>query len=409
MSANVWRHNLRVVWASQFLAILGFSFAMPFAPFYFQDLGVTDPVRLRWWVAAFAAATPLTLMIASPLWGKLADRHGRKLMLLRANLGGALVVAGMGMVSAPWQLIALRLGQGLFTGTITAAQALVVGGSPGARRGYALGSLSAAVFSGTMTGAFAGGFFAHAFGNRGAFFASSAFMLAAAALVLFGARETLPLHSVPAVPPHAPPPAPGAGVAPILALIGLVAFTRQMDLPYVPLRVQEIHGGSEGAEIWSGALSAVGGLAGLLAGFLLGPQVDRRSAARMGLVCAALAAAGMLGQAFTPGFGGLFPSRLLLVFSAAGLEPVVLAQLTHRAPSARHGVVFGYASSARSIGWLAASAVAGVVAAQWNLQALFLLGAAAYVVVGLVMARMFAAARPAADAAAASARGEEWV
>ena len=90
-----WKKNLAVIWLSQFLSIMGFSFAMPFAPYYIQDLGVTDPVRLKLWISVFAAAAPLTLAVFSPVWGALADRYGRRIMLLRANFAGAVVVVAV--------------------------------------------------------------------------------------------------------------------------------------------------------------------------------------------------------------------------------------------------------------------------------------------------------------------------
>ena len=93
MKAQHWQRNLFYVWLSQFLSIMGFGFAMPFVPFYMQDLGVTDPVRLKIWVSIFAGATPLMIAISAPLWGRMADRYGRRLMLLRANFCAAVILS----------------------------------------------------------------------------------------------------------------------------------------------------------------------------------------------------------------------------------------------------------------------------------------------------------------------------
>ena len=73
-----WKQNLAVIWLSQFISIIGFNFALPFAPYFIQELGVTDPVKVKLWVAVFAAATPLSLAVFSPVWGILADRYGRR-------------------------------------------------------------------------------------------------------------------------------------------------------------------------------------------------------------------------------------------------------------------------------------------------------------------------------------------
>ena len=120
-----WKKNFIVVWFSQFLSIMGFAFAMPFAPFFMQELGVTEPAKLKMWVALFAAAAPVTLAILAPFWGLLADRYGRRIMLLRANFAAAIVVALMGTVHSAAALVGLRLFQGVFTGTVAAAQTMV--------------------------------------------------------------------------------------------------------------------------------------------------------------------------------------------------------------------------------------------------------------------------------------------
>jgi MFS family permease len=57
-----------------------------FAPFYLQDLGVTDPSNLRLWSGLFASAAGLSMALVTPFWGYLADRVGKKPMTLRASL-----------------------------------------------------------------------------------------------------------------------------------------------------------------------------------------------------------------------------------------------------------------------------------------------------------------------------------
>jgi len=92
-----WKTNLVVIWISQLLSIAGFFFALPFGPYYIQELGVHDPAKIKFWVALFGAGPPLSLAVFSPIWGTLADRYGRRLMLLRANLGGAIILSLMGI------------------------------------------------------------------------------------------------------------------------------------------------------------------------------------------------------------------------------------------------------------------------------------------------------------------------
>ena len=390
-----WKRNLAVVWASQFLSIMGFFFAMPFAPYFIQDLGVRDPVQLKLWVALFGAAAPLSLALCSPIWGALADRYGRRMMLLRANFGAALVLGLMGMARSVEVLVALRLCQGLLSGTVTAAQTLVLSGTPSHRNGAALGALSAAVYSGTMVGVFAGGLFAERFGYRHAFWASSALLLAAGLLVLFGSRENF-------VRPHLPPDAGGlppsaagpalSGAVPLLLLIVAMAFCRQFDNALFPLRVQQINGGIAGAAFWTGAVSAVASLAGFCSAPVFGWLADRFPPVRIGRISILGAGLFMIPQGLASGFGLLFPARFGMAFCGGGIEPVLQTWLARVTAPERRGAVFGWAATARSVGWAAAPLASGLVASGFGLRAIYFVGAALYLALLVLIGRV--AARP---------------
>lgn len=399
-----WRQNLAIVWLSQFLSIMGFSFAMPFAPYFIQELGVTDPVRLKLWVSLFAAATPLSLAIAQPIWGAAADRFGRRRMLIRANFAGLFVLGMMGTVHSVETLVVLRLLQGAFTGTITAAQTLVTANAPHERSGLALGALSAAVFSGTMAGAFLGGIFADAFGYRATFFAASALLLLAGLLVLFFATEDFhppTREEAPPIPPRMGWPGrgwPQLGPAlPILLLIAAMAGVRQFDMALVPLLVQEIHGSVEGASRWTGILFAVSSVGGLLAGPLLGQLADRIPPPRIARVCALWAGALMIPQGLAHGFLMLNAARFGMMFAAGGLDPVFQIWLAKITPRDRRGLVFGWSSTARSLGWMAAPLISGAFAAATSIRAIYLLNAVLFVLliplINFVVGKLASASR----------------
>jgi len=105
---ETWKRNLYVVWVAELLAIAGFSVAFPFLPYYVQELGVTRPGKWRCG-RDHHCAQAVTMAVFSPIWGSVADRYGRKLMIERATFGGAVVLTAMGFVQNVWQLAALRL------------------------------------------------------------------------------------------------------------------------------------------------------------------------------------------------------------------------------------------------------------------------------------------------------------
>jgi DHA1 family multidrug resistance protein-like MFS transporter len=383
-----WKRNLVVTWTSQFFSIMGFTFALPFAPFYFQSLGVTDPDRLKVWVAAFAAAAPLSLAVFQPLWGWMADRYGRRPMLLRANMGAAVFLCLMGAVHSPGMLLLVRTLQGVLTGTVTAAQTMVASQTPRKHNGFALGALSSGVFSGAMAGSALGGIFADAFGYRGAFFVASSLVLMAGLLVVFGTTENF-----------VPPPSRAerrrqgraTGIATlrpvlgVLLLVGFAAFVRRFDNAFIPLLVQEIHGGVEGASRWTGALFATTCLAGFLAGLSFGRLADRLDPVRIGMWVSLCGGACMLPVTLVYRFPPLFALRFLIAFCAAGLEPLFLTHMSRRTPADELGFAMGWAATARALGWAACPLLAGAAAFGLGIRGIFFVGAVLFAIMAGVI------------------------
>lgn len=387
-----WKRNLVFVWMAQFLSIMGFSFGIPFVPYFLQEELHVEPDKLAMWVALFAAATPLTLAIFSPIWGALADRMGRRPMLLRAYFGASVILTLMGAVTSPVWLIVLRLAQGVLTGTVTASQALVSAHTPNHRSGLALGSLNSAVFSGALTGAFVGGWTAELFGYRIAFYLSGFVMLISASLVLFGVRESFikPLSTERAGNIFAGIK-PSLGqlklALPILLLMTAVMFSRQFDASFVPLLVQQIHGKIEGAALRTGMLFALCGLAGVFSGISLGWLADRVSPGRIGKWSAFFAGLMMLPQAFVGSMGLLFPIRFGMIFAAGGLDPVLQIWLCKMTPAQSRGLIFGWSATARAVGWVFAPLAGGFVAGSLGIRYIFIIGPLFYFILIFLISR----------------------
>src|SRR5215213_1048917 len=184
-----WNVTLYAVWAGELLALVGFSSRVPFLPFYLGDLGVSDVSGQALWSGAINAAGAAAMAITAPIWGLIADRYGRKPMLLRGLFGGAFVVALMGLASTPWQLLGLRVLEGALTGTVAAATALVATSAPRRRLGYALGMVQTAVFAGASAGPLFGGLAYDRIGPRATFELAAAMLFSGGVIVTFFAHE----------------------------------------------------------------------------------------------------------------------------------------------------------------------------------------------------------------------------
>ena len=373
-----WRRTLWIVWFSQFLAIMGFSLCLPFAPYYIQHLGVRGDTAVKFWSALSLSVMAGSSAVVAPVWGLLADRYGRKLMLLRANFSAVLILSLMAWVPNVQTFIVLRGLQGFFTGTITAAMTLVACVTPAARQGTALGTLSTAVFSGATMGAFVGGLLAEGIGYRNTFLCAGGMLLVSALLVLFWVQEEFrpaPHPDTAAEPASwkARLVALGPG-APILILIFLMAVARQFDGPILPLLVQELHGGLKGAARWSGAVAGAAGVGAMLAGLVMGRLTDRVPPAALGRLTAVGAGAFMLAIAVAPNLPVLLPIRCGMTFCAGGIEPVFNVWLARATPESRRGTMFGWAVTAKCLGWVVTPLFSATVAVHYGNRAVYLVG-----------------------------------
>ena len=150
-----WKQNLVVIWLSQFLAMVGFGSCMPFIPLLLKENLHIDDESLRGvYVSIYYLAAMVSLCIATAVWGMLADRFGRKLMLLRASYAAALFYPLLALAPNFWVLATIHFVCSFFSGTVNLAQTLLIATTPSEKHGFALGLLSTATSSGNMLGGY---------------------------------------------------------------------------------------------------------------------------------------------------------------------------------------------------------------------------------------------------------------
>src|SRR3989475_12403297 len=219
-----WQGNVWALALIVFPAFVGFQFFSPFLPLYVQELGVTDPARVAIWSGVLLAVTPSVAAVLAPVWGILADRVGRKLMMVRSLAGFIVTIAAMGLVTSVPQLLVARLVQGIFAGFSVMAMALASVSCPRDKVPVAVGRVQAAQLLSAAVGPAAGGYVASHFGIRYAFFVTAG-MCAPALIAPLGLfREIAPRRAPqrPAPPFRMrdvirPPHFPGGGARLLIA------------------------------------------------------------------------------------------------------------------------------------------------------------------------------------------------
>jgi DHA1 family multidrug resistance protein-like MFS transporter len=388
-----WRRNLYVIWLAELVAIAGFSVALPFMPFYVQELGVTDPAQVKLWSGMLISAQAVTMAAVAPLWGALADRYGRKLMVERAMFGGVLVLGAMGFAQTAPQLLLLRALQGCITGTVPAATTLVASSIPRERTGSAMGFLQMAIWTGASAGPLIGGLIADAFGYRVAFWVTAGLLLVAG----------LGVHSL--VHEHFEPTTNNPGrreslrdglmlvlrSKPLLVAFAVELFIRlgfRVTGPVLPLFIQTLVEDQTRVASVTGLASGISAAFGALAAVLLGRISDHVGHRRLLLICG-LASAGF----YLPYVLAMSPAHVMLLQGLTGaaigaMLALLSATLANLAPQGRQGAVYGIDTSVVS----AANAIAPMIGAGlavWaGLRATFVLTAGIFLVVALLVARL---------------------
>jgi DHA1 family multidrug resistance protein-like MFS transporter len=411
-----WQRTLCVMAGAQTFSILGFSFVIPFLPLYVQQLGIHTPTRVTLWAAALSACSAISMALTAPIWGVLADRYGRKLMVVRAAGSAALLIGLMGLVTNVWQLLALRILQGMFTGTVTASQALVSSQTPRDRLGFSLGVMQTAVFVGNSLGPLAGGLVVEVVGFRASFFVGAGLLLMCALLAGLFVHEE---------PRFAERPAEGARlhilggmrevlVAPaLLSMIGaifVVQFAVTQVYPILPQFVQILQGRAGHAAVATGLILAGAGAAGALSATVVGWFSDRVGH-RTILIGAAIAAACIsVPQFFVQATWQLGALRVCDGLALGAMLPSSSAILAGLVPAEKRGAAYGLASSANSFGVASGPLTTAAVVALSGIRTVFLVAAILLAAIALWVSTMVhlegktAAGMPAAQAGKARER-----
>ena len=394
-----WERTLYVISATQVAVLIGFSFSFPFLPLFIQELGVTDRSELALWTGLVIGLSGIAMAIVSPIWGVVADRFGRKTMLVRAVGAGAILSALQAAVTNVAQLAVIRLLQGVLTGTQTAGWMLIAGIAPKQRTGYAIGVLNTAIQVGNLAGPVIGGIAVASIGLRPAFIVG-AVVLAICAIVTILYAEDVPVTR------PAPTSATGGIVSDIVTPFGWPALRGVL---VIGTAVQIVGSGTVAltaiymqdlarpswltVELTIGLALALVALTAAIAMPILGSWADRHDARALLVVSLAVFGVSLVPQALIPNAVAYLALRLLTGLGVAGVTSAVAVLTRAAAPHGAEGRAFGALAAAQNLGWGVGPLLGSFLAAATSIPVLYLAGAA--VSIALVPAAMTRALFPA--------------
>ncbi|MCL6631405.1 MAG: multidrug efflux MFS transporter [Alicyclobacillus herbarius] len=380
----LWKRNLFVVWFGCFATTAGMSLVVPFLPLYIAELGVKSTAAVEQWSGVAFGATFLLAAIVAPIWGRMADTYGRKVMLLRASLGMAIIMTLMGFVQNVWELVGLRLLMGGVSGYISAAITLVATQAPKEKSGWAMGTLNTGTVGGSLLGPLFGGLLADALGLRHVFFVTGAFMFIAFLVTVLFVKETF-VRPTAEERSHAPKLTRREVFAQLsnprtVWAMFVTTFILQLAVmsinPIVTVYVQQLSPHSRHIALLAGAVVAAAGLANVIAAPTIGKLADKFGQQRVLLICLTASAIAFIPQAFVGNAWELLVLRFILGLFMAGLLPSVNSLVRRLVPDDIAGRMFGYNQSAQYLGNLCGPLLGGQLAAGFGIANVFFVTAA---------------------------------
>ncbi|KMK77348.1 MFS transporter [Alkalihalobacillus pseudalcaliphilus] len=373
-----WRRNLWILVACQFFVTSAMTMIIPFLPLYLKELGLENETSIGIWTGVIFGANFLTAFLFAPFWGRMADRYGRKSMILRSGFGMAIIIALTGFATGPISLLLLRLLNGMVSGFIPASIGLVSTNTPKQHVGYALGILQAGAVAGGILGPLLGGLMAEMFGYRMIFFITGFSILIAALVCLLFVKENFKAPAKSQVKTNTIEDFKKVtSKKPVLALFGVVLVIQLAVMginPLLSIYVIELTP-AQNTAFYAGLTVAVLGFSNMMSSAFLGRVSDKVGAHNV-LIWAMLGVAMLaIPQAFVTDIWQLIVLRFMQGICVGGLLPAANALIRLHSIEGMESRTYGFSNSAMYLGNMIGPVVGGWIVTASSMSTLFLISA----------------------------------
>ena len=377
-----WRVNFYTLWTAEVMAIIGFQAVQPFLPYYIQELGVEELSDALIWSGYMGTVAGLAMAISAPIWGAMADRFGRKPMVVRSMLGGGVMVAMMAYATSPEQVLVVRMLHGALSGTVTACITMVSTTTPKPHLGFALGMMQGAFMLGASVGPWIGGGAIEYFGYHSSFLGAGALVVLAGVCVQLWVKEDFNRIKSNQTGPRRGDFIKDAkqllSIRPFLVLVtgfALIQFSFAVILPVVPLFLQKLDQSGNIVSV-AGMIFAITGLVGAVSAVIAGKWSDRIGLERLLFGGLILSAFFFVAQGFSTTVVELGGLMILGGFASGAIRQSANFLTVRVVPEEDRGKAFGVLSSANALGWTPGPIVGGYIGAELGFQMVFFIAAA---------------------------------
>lgn len=365
---ETWKRTVYISLVCVFCTAFGVSQLAPILPLYFHDLGVQTPEAMSLWSGLATGATYIIVCLAAPFWGRVADKKGRKITLIRSSFGMALCNILIAFQTTPEGVVLIRLIQGLVSGFYSASITLIASESPIERTGWALGLLASANLAGSLIGPLLGGYIADTVGIR------NDFIIVGALMGLAGVLATIFIHEN-----YVPQPNPEKlsirklkeqipefnSIVALCVASFIYAICIMSLQPVISVYIKGIvPSDTENLAFIAGAVFSAMGIAQLMSSSPLGKLVDKIGPRKVLVVSLIYVGILNIPQAYVTDVYQLAIIRFLQGFGLGGMLPALNTYLSSKTPREFTGQVFSYNQSCLFFGYFLGS-VGGASLMAW--------------------------------------------
>ena len=365
---ETWKRTVYISLVCVFCTAFGVSQLAPILPLYFHDLGVQTPEAMSLWSGLATGATYIIVCLAAPFWGRVADKKGRKITLIRSSFGMALCNALIAFQTTPEGVVLIRLIQGLVSGFYSASITLIASETPIERTGWALGLLASANLAGSLIGPLLGGYIADTVGIR------NDFIIVGALMGLAGVLATIFIHEN-----YVPKPNPEKlsirklkeqipefnSIVALCVASFIYAICIMSLQPVISVYIKGIvPSDTENLAFIAGAVFSAMGIAQLMSSSPLGKLVDKIGPRKVLVVSLIYVGVLNIPQAYVSDVYQLAIIRFLQGFGLGGMLPALNTYLSSKTPREFTGQVFSYNQSCLFFGYFLGS-VGGASLMAW--------------------------------------------
>ncbi|MEB4787675.1 multidrug efflux MFS transporter [Enterococcus lactis] len=369
-----WRKNLVIAWIGCFFTGASISLVMPFIPVYVEQLG-TPKDQIELFSGLAISVTAFASAVVAPIWGNLADRKGRKLMMIRAAAGMTLTMGSLAFVPNAYWLLIMRFWNGILSGYIPNATAMIASQAPREKSGWALGTLSTGAIAGNLIGPSMGGALAEWFGMENVFLITGALLMITTVLTIFLVKEDFhPIEKKDLISTKEI----FSKMDHLSILIGLFITTLILQIgittisPILTLYIRELSGSTENILFVSGLIVSIAGVSAVFSSPKLGKLGDKIGNQKVLIGGLILSFCCYLPMAFvmTPLQLGIL--RFILGFSTGALMPSVNTLISKITPQEGVSRIYSYNQMFSNFGQVLGPMLGSTVAHAYNYSAVFI-------------------------------------